>query len=58
MPNVDLAPLLPRDRTLQVAVVETRGLIGQVRPNHLHRPFDNSAVCHALLGAIDQDEVV
>ena len=53
-PNVDLVPLLAKDRTIRVDVVETRGLIGQVRVNHLHPPFDNPAVCHALLGAIDQ----
>ena len=57
-PNVDLVPQLSRDRNVRVEVVETRGLIGQVRLNHLHPPFDNPAVCHALLGAIDQDEMM
>ena len=53
-PNVDLVPLLARDRGVRVDVVETQGLIGQMRMNHLHPPFDNPAICHALLGAIDQ----
>ncbi len=53
-PNVDLVPLLSRDRGVKVEVVETAGLIGQVRLNHLNAPFDNPAVGHALLGAIDQ----
>ncbi len=57
-PNVDLVPLLARDRNLLVEVVETRGLIGQVRLNHLHPPFDNPGVCRALLGAVDQDAMM
>ena len=57
-PNVDLVPLLSRDRNLRVEVVETRGLIGQIRLNHLHPPFDNPAVCRALLGAVDQDAMM
>ncbi len=57
-PNVDLVPLLARDRSLRVEVVETRGLIGQVRLNHLLPPFDNPAVSRALLGAVDQGEMM
>ncbi|MBY0611405.1 MAG: ABC transporter substrate-binding protein [Beijerinckiaceae bacterium] len=57
-PNVDLLPLLARDQKLKIDVVETRGLIGQIRLNHLHPPFDKPAVCRALLGAIDQTEMM
>ncbi len=53
-PNVDLVPLLSRDRNIRVEVVETRGLIGQIRVNHLHPPFDNPRISRAVLGAVDQ----
>ena len=57
-PNVDLVPMLARDRGVKVEVVETLGLIGQVRLNHLVAPFDNPAVCRAVLSAIDQQEMM
>ena len=57
-PNVDLVPLLSRDRGVRVQVVETRGLIGQIRVNHLHPPFDNPAISRAVLGAVDQDAMM
>ncbi len=57
-PNIDLMPLLAKDRNIKVDVVETRGLIGQIRLNHLLPPFDNPAICHALLGAIDQNQMM
>ena len=57
-PNVDLLPVLASDQRIKIDVVETRGLIGQIRLNHLHPPFDKPEVCHALLGAIDQAEMM
>ena len=57
-PNVDLVPQLGKSRGVKVGLVEPAGLIGQIRPNHLVAPFDNPAVCHALLGAIDQQEMM
>jgi peptide/nickel transport system substrate-binding protein len=53
-PNIDLLPLLRRDANVRVDVVETAGLIGQLRLNHLQPPFDKPAVCRAVLGAVDQ----
>ncbi len=57
-PNVDLVPQLARARGVTVELLEPAGLIGQIRLNHLVAPFDNPAVSHALLGAIDQREMM
>ncbi len=57
-PNVDLLPALARARGVTVQLIETMGLIGQIRLNHLNPPFDNPAICRALLGAIDQGEMM
>ena len=53
-PNVDLVQRLGRNPAVRIDVVETQGLIAQVRLNHLQKPFDNPAICAALLGAVDQ----
>lgn len=57
-PSIDLVPQLARARGVTVGLVEPSGLIGQIRLNHLNAPFDNPAVSHALLGAIDQREMM
>ena len=57
-PSVDLIPELTERRELRVEVVETAGLIGQIRFNHLNPPFDNPAICRALLGAVDQSDMM
>ena len=57
-PNVDLVPQLSRRRDLRVEVIETAGLIGQIRYNHLNPPFDDPAVCRAVLGAVDQSDMM
>ena len=57
-PNVDLIPQLSRRRDIRVEVIETAGLIGQIRFNHLNPPFDNPAVCRAVLGAVDQSNMM
>ena len=57
-PNVDLVPQLSAQRDLRVEVIETAGLIGQIRFNHLNPPFDNPAVCRAVLGAVDQSDMM
>lgn len=57
-PNIDLVPQLKASRGVKVDLVETAGLIGQIRFNHLQPPFDNPAVCRAFLGAIDQGEMM
>jgi peptide/nickel transport system substrate-binding protein len=56
-PNVDLVPQLARQRGVRVELVETAGLIGQIRLNHLIPPFDNPAISRALLSAVDQGEM-
>ena len=57
-PLVDLVPALMRQRDVRVELVETAGLIGQIRLNHTLAPFDNPGVSHALLQAIDQGEMM
>lgn len=57
-PNIDLLATLRRGGKIKIEVVETAGLIGQIRFNHLNAPFDNPAFCHALLGAIDQRDMM
>ena len=57
-PVMDLVPSLKTDRGLKVEVVETAGLIGVLRFNHLHPPFDNPAIRRAALRAVNQREFV
>ena len=57
-PNVDLVPQLKASRGVRVELIESAGLIGQIRFNHLQPPFDNPAICRAFLGAIDQGEMM
>ena len=53
-PVMDLVPSLRRDPNLKVEVVETTGLIGVLRFNHLYPPFDNPAIRRAALQAVNQ----
>jgi len=55
-PVMDLVPSLKSDHNLKVEVVETTGLIGVLRYNHLHPPFDNPAIRRACLRAVNQRE--
>ena len=55
-PDMDLVPLLSRNRDLVVRVVEDRGLLGCMRLNHLQPPFDNPAIRRVLLRAIRQKD--
>jgi peptide/nickel transport system substrate-binding protein len=57
-PTSDLLPTLRRARGLKVEVLDPTGAIGMLRPNHLHPPFDNPAIRRALLGAINQADVM
>ena len=57
-PNSDQVPLLTRDAGVTVEVTEPSGSVAIMRFNHLHPPFDNPAIRRALLGAIDQEEVM
>ena len=53
-PTADLASLLRRDRAIAVEVLDPLGEIAILRFNQRHAPFDNPAIRHALLGAVDQ----
>jgi peptide/nickel transport system substrate-binding protein len=58
---VDSVPadlLLASNAGVTVEVKEPTGSIPLIRFNHLHPPFDNPAIRRALLGAIDQAEVM
>ena len=57
-PLVDLVPDLMAQRAVRVELVETAGLIGQIRLNHTLPPFDNPAISRALLSAVDQGEMM
>ena len=53
-PTIDLQPMLRRNRAIVIDILDHTGVIGDFRPNHLHRPFNNPAIRRALLGAISQ----
>ncbi|HQT77014.1 MAG TPA: ABC transporter substrate-binding protein [Rhodopila sp.] len=55
-PVMDLVPTLRKDSNLRVEVVETTGLIGCLRFNHLHPPFNNPAIRQAAMRAVNQRE--
>jgi peptide/nickel transport system substrate-binding protein len=55
-PQMDLVPSLKADRNLIVEVVETHGLIGEMRFNQLYPPFDNPGIRRAVLKAVSQKE--
>ena len=52
----DLVPTLRRNDKLRVATLDPTGMIGLMRPNHLHPPFDNVEVRRALARAIVQSD--
>ncbi len=54
----DLAQLAASDSNITVRVLEPHGYIPIMRVNQLHPPFDNPAIRRALLGAIDQTEIM
>jgi peptide/nickel transport system substrate-binding protein len=53
-PTADLLPLMRKSAGIVTEVLDPAGNIGFLRVNSLYPPFDNPAVKHALLGAIDQ----
>jgi peptide/nickel transport system substrate-binding protein len=53
-PTAELLPVLKRNRSITTAILDPAGNIGFLRVNSLYPPFDNPAIKHALLGAIDQ----
>jgi peptide/nickel transport system substrate-binding protein len=56
--TADQAVVLARNPDVTVEVREPSGSIPVVRFNHLHPPFNNPAIRRALLGAIDQADVM
>jgi peptide/nickel transport system substrate-binding protein len=52
----DLLDELRQDRNITLDLLDPTGFSAILRPNHLYPPFDNRAVRHALLGAIDQTD--
>ena len=55
---VDQLPLLARNPTVTLEITEPSGSIPLMRFNHLQPPFDNPAIRRAVLGAIDQADVM
>jgi peptide/nickel transport system substrate-binding protein len=55
-PLMDLVPSLRTNRAIKLQVVEDKGLIGVLRFNFLHSPFDNPAIRRAVLRAVNQTE--
>jgi peptide/nickel transport system substrate-binding protein len=54
----DQMPLVTRRFGITVEVRDVAGSIPILRFNHLYPPFDNPAIRRALLGAIDQADVM
>jgi peptide/nickel transport system substrate-binding protein len=50
--------VLRRGPDVVVEIRNTAGAIAIMRFNHLHPPFDNPAIRHALLGAVEQADVM
>ena len=57
-PLPDLLPLLQRSDNVTVAPVDIYGLLGILRPNHLHGPTANPGIRRAMMAAIDQSEAM
>ena len=57
VPPTDAAQALTRDPHVTV-ISQYATVIGILRFNHLHPPFNNAAVRRALLGAVDQAEAM
>lgn len=57
-PSADHVPVLARNAGVTVEVNEPSGSIAGMRFNHLYPPFNDPAIRRALLGAIDQADVM
>ena len=55
---LDLVPLLRRERNVVLGTYNPAGNMGILAINHLNPPFDNPAIRRAVLGAIDQSEIM
>ena len=56
--SADLLPLLRKARGVKVSVQDPSGQIAIMRMNHLQPPFNNPAIRRAILGAVDQSDVM
>jgi peptide/nickel transport system substrate-binding protein len=56
--SIDQVPLLSHNDQVKVEITEPTGSIPIMRFNHLHPPFNNPAIRRALLGAVDQADVM
>ncbi len=52
IPTPDLLPLMKRDGTITLKVIDPLGSQAVLRPNHLQKPFDNAKIRQALLYAV------
>ncbi|MBR0647080.1 ABC transporter substrate-binding protein [Plastoroseomonas hellenica] len=53
-PLIDLLPMLRRSREIAIEVKDTTGMVGNLRFNHLHPPFDKAAVRRVVMRAVSQ----
>ena len=56
--SVDLIPMLRQNQRIVVENKEPTGMVGHLRFNHLHPPFDNPALRRAVQAAIRQEDFV
>ena len=56
--TADLLPLLRKAKGVKVSVQDPSGQIAIMRMNHLQPPFNNPAIRRALLGAVEQSDVM
>ncbi|HET6308485.1 MAG TPA: ABC transporter substrate-binding protein [Rhodopila sp.] len=56
--TADLLPLLRRAKNLKVTVQDPSGQMAMLRFNFLQPPFNNPAIRRALLGAVNQQDVM
>ncbi len=57
-PQVDLLPLMRRNRGIRVAVNDRIGVTGMIALNHTQPPFNNQKLRQALLPALSQKDFV
>jgi peptide/nickel transport system substrate-binding protein len=55
-PTIDMLPLLRKNDSITVEILDPTAYPAMMRFNQLFPPFDNPAIRRALLGAVDQSE--